>query len=80
MENLTEADRYINSFPRPTGLNSYAWRAVKRLALHAWECYLSGRKFTHNVNFLCKEFYLMIRTPEGESIIPDSKFSTDPWL
>ncbi len=80
MNNLVEASRYINSFPRPVGLNAYAWRAVKKLALHAWECYLSGKRFSHNINFLCKEFYLMIKTPEGESIVPESKYAKDPWL
>lgn len=80
MKDLKEVDRYINSFPRPVGLNHYAWRSVKRLALHAWECYLNGRRFTHNVNFLCKEFYLMIRTPEGNSIIPESRYIVDPSL
>lgn len=80
MKNLAEAHRYINSFPRPTGLNTYSWTALKRLALYAWDCYLNGQKFNHSINFLCKEFYLMIRTPEGEFIVPEKQFSYDPGL
>jgi hypothetical protein len=77
MNTLAEAHRYINSFPRPNGLNTHSWAALKRLALSAWECYLHGKRFNHSINFLCKEFYLMIRTPEGEFIVPRSKFSCE---
>ncbi len=80
MKNLAEAQRYINSYPRPAGLNTHSWNAIKRLALYAWDCHLKGRKFTHSINFLCKEFYLMIRTPEGEYIVPEHHFSHDPSL
>ncbi len=80
MNNLAEANRYINSFPRPVGLNSYSWSALKRLALYAWDCYLNNRRFTHSINFMCKEFYLMIRTPEGKFIVPERHFSYDHTL
>ena len=78
MKNLAEANRYINSFPRPAGLNTYAWAAIKRMALKAWECYLTNRKFTHSINFMSKDFYMMIRTPEGKFIVPENQFSYDP--
>jgi hypothetical protein len=80
MTNLSDAHRFINSFPRPSGLNTNSWNALKRLAYHAWECYFSKSRFRHNINFLCKEFYLMIRTPEGEFIVPENTFSYDPKL
>jgi hypothetical protein len=80
MKNLSDAYRYINSFPRPRGLNANSWNALKRLAYHAWECHFSQSRFRHNINFLCKEFYLMIRTPEGKFIVPEEKFSYDPSL
>ncbi len=76
MKNLAEASRFINSFPRPTGLNPHSWSAVKNLALYAWECHLGQKRFEHGINFMCKEFYLMIRTPEGKFIIPEN-FSYD---
>lgn len=79
MNNLADANRFINSFPRPNGLNTHSWSAIKKLALHAWDCHLSQKKFTHRINFLCKEFYLMIRTPEGQFIIPEN-FSYDAKL
>ena len=78
MENLADASRYINSFPRPNGLNTHSWRALKNLALHAWECHFSQTRFKHGINFLCKEFYLMIKTPEGKFIVPEGTFSYDP--
>jgi len=79
MNNLADASRYINSFPRPNGLNTHAWRAIKKLALYAWECHFSQRRFEHRINFLCKEFYLMIRNPEGQFIVPET-FSYDTGL
>lgn len=75
MNNLAEARKYIDGFRRPDGLNVYSWRAVKKLALHAWDCYLNGKRFNHSINFMCREFYLMIRDPKGEFIIPNTKFS-----
>jgi hypothetical protein len=78
MNNLAEASRYINSFARPSGLNTHSWRAIKNLALHAWECHFTERRFRHGINFLCNEFYLMIKTPEGKFIIPEETFSYDP--
>jgi hypothetical protein len=80
MNNLAEASRYVNSFPRPHGLNTHSWRAIKRLALKAWECYLTKQRFDHRINFLCKEFYLMIKDPEGKFIVPETSFSYDPSL
>ncbi|MCA1762936.1 MAG: hypothetical protein LC664_08090 [Flavobacteriales bacterium] len=80
MKNLADASRYINSFPRPNGLNAHSWSALKKLALHAWACYLNKERFNHRINFLCKDFYLMIRDPQGEFIVPKSSFSYDPSL
>lgn len=79
MRNLADANRFINSFPRPNGLNMHSWSAIKKLALYAWECYFTERKFNRTINFLCKEFYLMIRTPEGQFIVPEN-FSYDNGL
>jgi len=78
MNNLADASRYINSFPRPNGLNNNSWRAIKKLALRAWECYFNKERFDHQINFLCKDFYQMIRDPYGRFIVPESKFSYDP--
>lgn len=72
MNSLQEAHRYINSFPRPVGLNTHSWRALKKLALHAWDCHLNQKRFDHKINFLCKEFYLMIRNPKGEFIVSEN--------
>ncbi len=77
MNNLAEASRYVNSFPRPSGLNTYSWKALKGLALHAWDCHLSESRFEHRINFLCKEFYLMITAPDGKLIVPENSFSKD---
>ncbi len=73
MSTLTEAERYINSFSRPSGYNSYAWNVTKKIALEAWDCYLSGKKFRRPINYLCEEFYHMITTPDGRSIVPSKK-------
>jgi hypothetical protein len=70
---LSEAQRHIDSFSRPQGFNTYSWRVVKKLALRAWESHLEGRIFERSVNFMCREFYLMIQDPEGQCIIPKSK-------
>lgn len=78
--NLADANRYINSFPRPNGFNNYSWQAIKKLALNAWECYLEQKRFNRSINFMCKEFYQMIRTPEGNFIVPESTFSHDHKL
>jgi hypothetical protein len=73
MNSLHEVQNYIDSFARPSGYNNHAWRAVKKLALHAWECYLTNQSFGHSANFLCKEFYLMVRNKDGKYIIPEWK-------
>ena len=69
----TDALKQINSISRPTGYNSYAWNVTKKIAQEAWDCYLEGKKFKRPVNYLCKEFYLMIKTPDGHSIVPENK-------
>ena len=71
---LAEAQRHIDSFSRPRGYNQHSWRVVKRLALRAWDCYLRGIPFEQKVNYLCKEFYWMIRKPDGDYIIPKNSF------
>ena len=74
MKTLAEAKRHIDSFPRPSGYNTYAWNVTKKIALEAWESYLSKRPFRKPINYLCREFYQMIRTPEGRSIVPESQY------
>jgi hypothetical protein len=76
---LSEAKRYIDSFSRPQGFNTYSWRVVKKLALSAWECHLEGKLFDKSVNYMCQEFYLMVQDPQGQYIIPKSKFTCHSW-
>jgi len=76
---LAEAQRHIDSFSRPEGFNTYSWRVVKKMALKAWERHLEGRALEHSVNYMCKEFYLMIRDDEGRYIIPPHKMHS-PYL
>jgi hypothetical protein len=70
---IAEARRHIDSFARPQGFNTYSWRVVKKMALRAWESHLEGEKFERSVNFMCREFYLMIQDTQGQYIIPKSK-------
>lgn len=72
---LRDAQRYIDSFSRPEGFNTYSWRVVKKMALTAWECHLNGKRFDRSVNYMCKEFYMMVQDPRGQYIIPNAKFS-----
>ena len=71
---LAQAQRHIDSFSRPQGYNHHSWRVVKKLALKAWESYLFGKPFNQKVNYLCREFYWMIKNTEGEFIIPRNSF------
>jgi len=73
MYTLSDAKRHINSISRPNGYNSYAWNVTKKIALEAWACYLEGRRFRRPINYLCKEFYSMITTPDGQTIVPNSR-------
>ena len=73
MNSLSEAKKHIDSFSRPTGYNMYAWNVAKKMALEVWDCYLNNRPFTKTINYFCKEFYLMIRTPEGRSLVSESR-------
>lgn len=70
MNSLPEVRRYIDSFSRPNGYNTYAWEVTKKVALEAWDCYLNHRPFRKPVNFFCQEFYDMIRKPDGSYIVP----------
>lgn len=74
MKSLSEAKRYVDSFARPTGYNTHAWSVAKKLAMEAWECYLESRQFNKPINYLCQEFYHMIRTPGGDYIVPQGSF------
>lgn len=80
MNTIAEAHRYINSFARPQGFNNYSWLVLKKLALRAWECYLTNQRFDHSINFMNKDFYRMIQTPEGKYIVPEKSFIYDPML
>lgn len=73
--NLSEAKKYVDSFPRPIGYNNYAWDVTKKLALEAWDSYLHGTPFRRKINYLCNEFYNMIKNPaNGEFIVPGNSF------
>ena len=75
MTTLQEVKMHIDSFARPNGYNPYAWNVTKKLALEVWESYLQNRPFRRPVNYLCQEFYQMIRRPEyGEFILPKNSF------
>ncbi|MEY3397824.1 MAG: hypothetical protein RL220_418 [Bacteroidota bacterium] len=72
---LMEVKRHIDSFPRPMGYSPYAWNVTKKLAMEVWDSYLQGRQYRRPVNYLCKEFYQMIRRPDnGQYILPQSSF------
>jgi hypothetical protein len=72
--NLHEVKRYVDSFSRPNGYSPYAWNVTKKLAVEAWESYLSGRPFRRPVNYMCQDFYKMIQRPDGEYILPKNSF------
>ena len=75
MTTLQEVKMHNGSFARPNGYNPYAWNVTKKLALEVWESYLQNRPFRRPVNYLCQEFYQMIRRPEdGEFILPKNSF------
>ena len=75
MMNPIEIRKYIDSFSRPAGYSPYAWNVTKKLALEAWDSYLQKRPFRRQVNYLCVEFYQMIKSPEnGEFILPANTF------
>jgi hypothetical protein len=75
LNSLSEAKKYVDSFSRPAGYNNYAWDITKKLAIEAWDSYLSGRPFQRRINYLCAEFYRMIQNPaSGEYIIPRHTF------
>jgi hypothetical protein len=75
MDNLNDIKVYIDSFTCPAGYNHYAWEVTKKLALEVWESHLENKRFTRPVNFLCMEFYQMIRKPGSEEfILPKGSF------
>lgn len=78
MNTLAEVKRHIDSVPRPEGYNTYAWNVTRKVALEVWECYLSGQPLRRKINFFCKEFYQMIRKPDGSFIVPDHCIRTYP--
>ncbi|WP_306642204.1 hypothetical protein [Sanyastnella coralliicola] len=76
MQSLVEARKYVESFARPIGYNAYSWNVAKRMALEAWDCYLTGRPFRKPINYFCREFYDMLKNPDGGYIVPEHKFKT----
>ncbi len=74
MTSLQEVRRYIDSFARPNGYNTYAWNVAKRMAMEAWDCHLNNRRFQKPINYFCSEFYQMLRKPDGSYIVPESSF------
>ena len=71
---LAEASAWVDSFPRPNQFNQHAWQTTKRLALLVWKCHLEHRPFNRTLNFLHPTFYEMIKTPEGISLLSESRF------
>lgn len=69
MKNLIEVKKYIDSFSRPLGYNTYAWNVTKKTALEVWRCHFNNEPYYRPLNFLCKEFYEMIKTNSGDSLI-----------
>lgn len=74
MTQLAEIKRYIDSFPRPLGLNVHTWELTKKMAFEVWENHIQNRPNRRNLDYLCREFYLLIRKPNGEYIIPPTRF------
>jgi len=70
MKTLIEVKRKIDSVPRPSGYNPYAWNVAKKIALEAWECYLFNRPFNRPIHYFSKEFYELLRKGSGEFIVP----------
>ncbi|HIO16582.1 MAG TPA: hypothetical protein EYN28_00725 [Flavobacteriales bacterium] len=69
INDIAQARLWVNSFPRPSGFNPYAWNTTKRIALEIWKCYFANRSFERTVNFMHPSFYIMIRTPEGAPLL-----------
>jgi hypothetical protein len=67
MTQLAEIKRYIDSFPRPNGLNVHTWELTKNVAFEVWQNHIQNRPNS-------REFYLLIRKPNGEYIIPPTHF------
>ena len=76
MMTLADAKRQIDAVSRPTGYNSYAWNVAQKIALEVWDCYLQQKPLRRNINYFCKEFYHMLRKPDGSFIVPESRFRT----
>lgn len=70
MHTIADAQRYIDSFARPVGYSTYAWKVTKKVALEVWDSYLNNRPYSRPLNYYCQEFYRMIQTPEGQHIVP----------
>lgn len=70
MTTLADAERYIDSFARPSGYSTYAWKVTKKVALEVWDSYLNNRPYSRPLNYYCPEFYTMIQTPEGSPLVP----------
>jgi len=68
MNNLIEAKRHIDSFSRPMGYNTYAWNVTKKTALEVWRCHFNNEPYYRPLNFLCNEFYEMIKTSTNDSL------------
>ena len=49
------------------------------MALKAWEKHLEGKVLDHSVNYMCREFYMMIKDQEGRYIIPTNRIQS-PYL
>lgn len=73
IQDLAQAQKWINGFARPDQFNSHAWQTTKRLALLVWKCHLEERAFHRTLNFLHPVFYEMIKTPHGVSLLSEHR-------
>ena len=73
IQDLASARQYIQTFPCPDGFSTFAWKELKRTALHVWFAHLQGRHYRGALNFCRPEFYAMLQQPSGDAIVPQAR-------
>lgn len=66
---LQDAQRHIDSFPRPNGFDLNAWRVYKKTAMMIWKSYLSGQSWEGTVKIPCREYFFMLHDKQGKLIL-----------